>query len=120
MTQFCATYCSGFVNRVAKCLTKSVSDALVNEPDDDETPRKKIRFENNPSKRVKTHHNPDGNLETEPPLESSMPSSAADPNPARSLPDGVSASDREPHCPNNGVMPFSQHYKWHLEWETLR
>ena len=96
VAQFCATYCNGFVNRVAKCLVKSVSDALVNEPDDDETPHKKVRFERNPSKRFKTHHNPDGNLETEPPLESSMPSSAADPNPAATLPDGVSSSDREP------------------------
>ena len=96
VTQFCATYCSGFVNRVAKCLRKSVHDAFVNEPDDDENPHKKSRLSKNPAKRIKTHHNPDGNLEDEPFMESQVPASAVDPNPVESLPVDVSTKDREP------------------------
>ena len=96
VTQFCATYCSGFVNQVAKCLRKSVHDAFVNEPDDDENPHKKSRLSKNPAKRIKTHHNPDGNLEDEPFMESQVPASAVDPNPVEPLPVDVSTRDREP------------------------
>ena len=96
VTQFCATYCSGFVHRVAKCLVKSAHEAFVNEPDDDENPPKRFRFTRNPSKRIKTHHETDGNLEDEPSMESQLPASASDPNPAEPLPVDVSTKDRKP------------------------
>ena len=74
LTQFCATYCKGFVTCIARWLVKLSlgEDACVGEHDD-EPPSKRSRFEFNPHKRFKSTHPIDLDPEDPKPLDANMP-----------------------------------------------
>ena len=61
VSQFCATYCRGFAERIAHLICKvshsfgkSRCDAFVNHDEEDERPNKRFRFTRDPNKRFKS------------------------------------------------------------------
>jgi len=92
LTRFCASYCPGFVQKVAKWMVQHVSQESMVGEHEDEPPAKRSRFTFNPSKRFKSSHaidldvtpsnSNDPNLEQnsqEPGPSSGSPSVGADP-----------------------------------------
>ena len=70
---FCATYCRGFADRIAKLICNrdhsamnSPTDAFVNHDSEDERPPKRLRFTGEPNKRFRLRAPPSGTIELDP------------------------------------------------------
>ena len=70
---FCATYCRGFADRLAKLICNrdhsamnSPTDAFVNHDSEDERPPKRLRFTGEPNKRFRLRAPPSGTIELDP------------------------------------------------------
>ena len=79
VSQFCATYCRGFAERIARLICNrshtfvgSKSDAFVNHDQEDERPNKRFRFSHDPHKRFRSNQWSPNNeiidLDPDPPL----------------------------------------------------
>ena len=100
VTQFCASYCKGFANKVARAMCRKSELALANEHEE-APPPKRVRF-SNPSPVSKEPEQPDESMP-----ESSVPKfpEAEDPNPASDN------SKLEPVAPVSEPSPSTERWR---------
>lgn len=105
VSHFCATYCRGFADFMAKLIcnrdhsfVSSSTDAFVNHDSEDERPNKRLRFTGEPNKRFKFRSQPSGTIvdDLDPETPVNPEDNVVNPN---ENPEGVSNESDTSHLP---------------------
>ena len=96
LTRFCASYCSGFVQKVVKWMVQHLSQESMVGEHEDEPPAKRSRFTFNPSKRFKSSHAIDLDDHQPKSNDPDLRPSSQEPEPSSSSPSVSAAPNKEP------------------------